>query len=86
MDAKAQLLAAARAGGAAAVRDLQAAGGPRETVLVRYHSLGALQYQLTDQNYHSVEAVREGAFIRLSAPCGYGLDSVVSNFSLEVAP
>ena len=83
MSAKAQLLAAARAGGSAAVRSLMAAGGPQETLLVRCGSLGALQYRLTDQNYHSVDAARTGeGLVLLSAPTGYGLESVASNLCL----
>lgn len=85
MSAKAQLLAAARAGGAAAVRDLMASGGPRETLTVRCSVLGALQYRLTDQNYHSVDAVSiQDGLVLLSAPTGYGLEGVASNLCLEV--
>lgn len=85
MSAKAQLLAAARSGGSAAVRALVAAGGPQESIVVRAGSLGALQYRLTDHNYHSVEAERvTPGLIRLSAPCGYGVEDVATTFGLEI--
>lgn len=85
MSAKSQLLAAARSGGSAAVRDLMAAGGPRETLVVRCDSLGALLHRLTDQNYHSVDAHRSGdGLVTLSAPTGYGLDGVAAAMLLEV--
>lgn len=85
-DAKAQLLAAARSGGAAAVRTLIENGGPTETLLVRTTmSLDLLQHRLTDNNNHSVEvALAADGHTLLSAPAGYGLEAVASNLGLEV--
>jgi len=81
-DAKRQLLDAARSGGSAAVRELQANGGPRETVTVRTTmSADLMQYRLTDNNYHSVRIVSAGdGQMTLSAPVGYRLRSIMTEF------
>lgn len=83
--AKAALLAAARRGGSAAVREAIASGISGESIVVRCAIPAVLQYRLTDQNYHSVQVhpITDG-LVRLSAPVGYGLEDVARNLSLPI--
>lgn len=87
MTAKAKLLAAARAGGATAVRRVMEEGGPKETLVVRCPwSADLLQHHLTDNNYHSVEIISCGGGLAvLSAPADYDLALIVTKvFKFEV--